>query len=162
MSILAKLQEARKTALKAKESVKATFLNYVISKAVMVGKNAVPPRDTSDAEIVGLIQKMIRDNQEEINLNQTDPARLKAQERSSSDTAVKLGENAILIEYLPQQLTGDELSGFIDGCIIAHKALGDTISIKLMGGIMKRLTEAYPGQFDKALASKLIKAALAA
>lgn len=156
MTIIQQLQEARNSALRAKDMVASGFYSYVISKATMIGKDASPPRDTTHGEVIALIQKLIRTNNDEILLNQTDENRIKF-DRFLADTATKLGENALLQAYLPVQLTEDEIRTVVEDLITIS---GKPLSAKLIGVIMKGLEASYSGQFDKTLASKIVKQAV--
>ncbi len=63
-------------------------------------------------------------------------------------------EIAVLSEYMPKQLSTEEVIAFIQEIIISHPGIN-------AGLIMKELSPKIKGQFDSKLANELVKAALA-
>lgn len=124
---------------KSGEKIKSSLLTTLYAEAVRVGKDD-GNRLTTDAEVVQVIKKFIKNNEETQNA-------LATQGKHSQEL---ISEADILKAYLPKQLSEMELTGIIS----SMKDLG-----KNMGDIMKHLKENYAGQYDGKLASEIAKKA---
>jgi uncharacterized protein YqeY len=102
----------------------------------------------SDDDLLGLLQKMIKQRQESIELyengNRVD---LAAQERE---------EIAIIAAYLPQQMSDEEAKAAIAGVVGEIGAQG----MKDMGKVMAALKQRYAGKMDFGKASPIVKGLL--
>jgi uncharacterized protein YqeY len=140
-----------KTAMKAKDERRLSTLRMVNStlknsdiEARGLGK---PP--LSDADALGVLQKMIKQRQESVELyDKGGRAELADQERA---------EIAIISSYLPKQMSEDDVKAAIAVEIAASGAAG----MKDMGKVIAALRAKYAGQMDFGKASGLVKAALA-
>lgn len=101
-----------------------------------------------DEEILGLLQKMIKQRQESQKIYQ-DNARPELAEQEGE-------EIAIIMSFMPKQMDDAEVSGAIDGAIAETGAAG----MKDMGKVMAALKERYAGKMDFGKASAAIKAKL--
>ena len=150
MTILANIKAEQLRARKDRDSIKATLLTTLIGDAVMVGKND-GNRESTDAEVVGVIKKFVANTTEVLGFLDGDP-KIKPSEIDKLKTEI-----TILKSFLPQQLSETELSDVI-GQIIETT---DASSIKDMGKVMKALKEQHSGKYDGAQANALIKARFA-
>ena len=99
----------------------------------------------SDDDILGLLQKMIKQRQESAGIyEQAGRAELAAQERE---------EAAIIAAYLPQQMDEAEMRVAIATAIDETGAA----SVKEMGKVIGALRGRYAGQMDFGKASALVK-----
>jgi uncharacterized protein len=99
----------------------------------------------SDEDILGLLQKMIKQRQESAGIYEdAGRAELAAQERE---------EAAIIAAYLPQQMNEAEMRAAITAAI-AETGAG---SVKDMGKVIGALRGRYAGQMDFGKASILVK-----
>ena len=99
----------------------------------------------SDEEILGLLQKMIKQRQESAGIyEQAGRAELAAQEREEAD---------IVASYLPQQMDEAGMRAAITAAISETGAA----SVKEMGKVIGALRGKYAGQMDFAKASALVK-----
>jgi uncharacterized protein YqeY len=99
----------------------------------------------SDEDILGMLQKMIKQRQESAGIyEQAGRAELAQQEREEAD---------IIASYLPKQLGEAEVRAAIENVIAKTGAT----SIKDMGKVIGALRAAYAGQMDFAKASALVK-----
>lgn len=146
MSLLQKIQAASLEARKNRETEKATLLVTLFSEAAIIGKND-GNRESTDDEVVKTIKKFLKNNHDTID----------TLIRHGHDATRFEDETTILEGFLPKQLSEAELSTLITTFV----ALLPERNIKQMGAIMKQLNAGYAGLFDGALASKLIKTALA-
>src|SRR6266481_1506866 len=102
----------------------------------------------TDADLLGVFQKMIKQRQEAVELyDKGGRAELAAQERE---------EIAIISAYLPKQMSEADVKGAIAAAIAETSAAG----IKDMGKVIGALKAKYAGQMDFAKASGMVKAAL--
>jgi uncharacterized protein len=101
--------------------------------------------EVSDADILDILAKMIKQREESEKIY-ADAGR--------ADLASQEGEEiSIIREYLPQQLSADQMSQAVADVIAELGAA----SVKDMGKVMAALKARYAGQMDFAKASQLVK-----
>ena len=143
-----RLNDALKAAMKAKEELSVSTLRLIlaalkdrdIAARTKGKKDGIP-----DEEVLGLLQSMIKQRRESI----------AAYEKGGRmDLAQKeAGEIAIIVGFLPQQMSEAEMAKAIDSVIEAVAAA----SLKDMGKAMAALKQQFAGQMDFAKASSLVK-----
>ena len=144
------INNAVKEAMKAKNERKLSTLrmvNSTIKNADIEARgNGKPP--LSDADLLGVFQKMIKQRQESVDLYR----------KGGRDDLVQQEQREIDIisGYLPKQMSDDELKAAI-GAVIKETGAA---SIKDMGRVMAALKERYAGQMDFAKAGGLVKTQL--
>jgi len=144
------INNAVKEAMKAKEERKLSTLRMVNSsiKNADIEARGQGKQPLSDEDILGLLQKMIKQRQESVELyDKGGRAELAAQERE---------EIAVISAYLPKQMSDDEVKAAIAATITDTGAAG----MKDMGKVIGALKAKYAGQMDFGKASGLVKAAL--
>jgi hypothetical protein len=144
------INNAVKEAMKAKEERKLSTLRMVNSsiKNADIEARGQGKQPLSDEDILGLLQKMIKQRQESVELyDKGGRAELAAQERE---------EIAVISAYLPKQMSEDEVKAAIATVIADTGAAG----MKDMGKVIGALKAKYAGQMDFGKASGLVKAAL--
>ena len=145
------INNAVKEAMKAKNERKLSTLrmvNSTIKNADIDARGQGKP-PLSDADLLGVFQKMIKQRQESVELyDKGGRAELANQERE---------EIAIITAYLPKQMSDDEVKAAIAAAIKDTGATG----MKDMGKVIGVLRGKYAGQMDFGKASGLVKAALA-
>jgi uncharacterized protein YqeY len=144
------INNAVKDAMKAKEERKLSTLrmvNSTIKNADIAARGEGKP-PLGDAEILSVLQKMIKQRQESVELYEKGGrAELAAAERE---------EIAVISAYLPKQMSDDEMKAAISAAIKETGAAG----MKDMGKVVGALKAKFAGQMDFARASGLVKAAL--
>lgn len=143
MSLLERIETDRTAARKGSNAPLASFLSFLIAEGRAVGKNAKPPRESEDSEIVGVVRKIIASNEE--NLRLTDDA----------DTNAKW-QNKVLNEYLPTQLSDENVETLIRE-FFTKQNRSEPLSQKDMGLVMSMLKEAYPSQYNPKRASEIAR-----
>ena len=143
-----RLNDALKAAMKAKEELSVSTLRLIlaalkdrdIAARTKGKKDGIP-----DEEVLGLLQSMIKQRRESI----------AAYEKGGRmDLAQKeAGEIAIIVGFLPQQMSEAEMAKAIDSVIESVAAA----SLKDMGKAMAALKQQFAGQMDFAKASALVK-----
>jgi uncharacterized protein YqeY len=145
MTLLTDIKDAQLVARKAHDAVATGVLTTLYSEAAMVGKNANPPRESTDAEVAATIRKFLKTTREFI---------MMAGDRRDADTVNRLSaEEEILEGFLPQQMTVDEITAVVRSFVEQN---GLTNS-KSMGLVMTMLKEQYGGMYDGKVASQIIK-----
>jgi uncharacterized protein YqeY len=105
-------------------------------------------KEVSDADILALLQKMVKSRQESMEIYEKNARpELAQQERE---------EIAIIQEFLPQQMSEAEVTAAIQAAIAETGAA----SIKDMGKVVGALKAKYTGQMDFAKASATVKGLL--
>jgi uncharacterized protein YqeY len=144
------INSALKNAMKSRDERGVSTLRLVNSalknadiEARGLGKPAL-----SDDDLLGLLQKMIKQRQESVELYEKGGRpELAARERE---------EIAIIAGFLPRQMSEDEAKAAISAAIGDLGAAG----MKDMGKVMAALKERHAGKMDFSRASALVKAAL--
>jgi uncharacterized protein YqeY len=144
------INTAVKEAMKAKDERKLSTLrmvNSTIKNADIAARGEGKPPLT-DADLLSVFQKMIKQRQESVELyDKGGRPELAAQERE---------EIAIIQAYLPKQMSDDDVKAAIAAVITETNAAG----VKDMGKVIGALKAKYAGQMDFGKASGMVKAAL--
>ncbi|MEC9392520.1 MAG: GatB/YqeY domain-containing protein [Pseudomonadota bacterium] len=101
--------------------------------------------DINDNDIINILSKMIKQRKES--------AEIFKKGNREDLYGNEIIEIKIIEEFMPKQLSEDQIISIIDGLILEH----DIKDMKGMGIIMGLLKRDYSGQMDLGLASKLIK-----
>lgn len=133
-----------KAAMKARDSLKSSVLSFL--RADMLNLATAKKKDKlDDAEIVTVIRKQVKQRQDSIQqFTQGGRLEMADKERKELD---------ILRNYLPVELSAEEIKRLIDEVVIAIGANG----VKDMGRVMKDLTIKLAGKADGRLVSDLVK-----
>lgn len=145
-TITAALKHATKAQDKRRMST-LRLMSAAIKDRDIAARTAGKPQAT-DAELLDLFAKMIKQREESEKIyTQAGRAELARQEAE---------EIAIIGEFLPKQLSGEEMEKAIAAAIAKTGASG----VKDMGKVMAELKAGYAGQMDFAKASALVKTRL--
>ncbi|MCD6525895.1 MAG: GatB/YqeY domain-containing protein [Desulfuromonas sp.] len=147
MSLTQRLTEAMKEAMKAKQplrlgvirSIRGAIKNAEIDKKIVM----------NDADIIGVMSTLLKQRRESAQIYR-DNDRVDLAEKEEQEIVV-------LQEFLPQQLSSDELKQLVEQTIAE---VGAT-SMKEMGMVMKKVTAQTVGRADGRQVSELVKACLA-
>lgn len=150
MSLIQDIKKASLEARKARDKAKSDLLTTLLSDIQMVGKND-GNREPTDGDAIITIKKYIK------NIDETMAAYGQALTEDVTN-AVHLHEDekALLLTFLPSQLTSTELTSILNEIV---SEIGAT-NMKDMGKIMKILKERSNGLYDGAEASKIVKSIL--
>jgi uncharacterized protein len=147
-----RLQAAMKDAMRAKEAARLSTLrliNAAIKDRDIAMRGDGQDQGVSDAEILGILGKMVKQRQESARAYQ-DGARLELAEK-------ELAEIKVIEEFLPRQLEAPEVTAAIASAIAESGAT----SIRDMGKVMAVLKSKYTGQMDFGAVGPRIKDMLA-
>lgn len=151
MDLRSRITEALKGAMKLKEAERLSTLR-LISAAIKDRDIALRGEGredgASDAEIMAILGKMVKQRQESIRAyEEGGRLELAAKER---------GEIGFIEAFLPRQLDATETAMAVDAAIAA---LGAT-SIRDVGRVMAELKARYAGQMDFGAVGPMVKARL--
>ena len=143
------INNALKEAMKAKDERKISTLRLVNSTFKNADIEARGSGKTlSDADLLSVLQKMIKQRQESKELYEKGGRPELAQQEAE--------EIAIIQAYLPKQMSDAEMGAAIDAAIKETGAAG----MKDMGKVIGLLRGKYAGQMDFGKASGLVKGKL--
>jgi len=145
------INTALKDAMKARDERRVSTLRLVNAaiKNADIEAETTKKSTLSDDDLLGLLQKMIKQRQESVEIyEQAGRKELADRER---------GEIEIIRSYLPKQMSDAEAKAAIAEVI---KATGAQ-SVKDMGKVMAALKQGYAGKMDFGKASGLVKSLLA-
>ncbi|MFA4889137.1 MAG: GatB/YqeY domain-containing protein [Candidatus Omnitrophota bacterium] len=136
-----------KEAMKARDSLKSTLLSSL--RAEFMNTSLAKKKDLlDDLEILGVINKLIKQHQDSIT---------QFKQGNRLDLAEKeTKELEILKAYLPPQLSEEEIKNIIAEAITSNGAQ----DMKDMGKVMKEVSLKTAGKADAKLVSDLVKARL--
>ena len=143
-----KIQQDIKAAMLAKDSVALASVR-AIKAAILLAKTAENGKPVDDAEIVKIIQKLVKQRKES--------ADIYSQQNRPELAENELAEAAVLEKYLPKQLSEAEVEEALKGIIaqVGASSMAD------MGKVMGVATKALAGQADGKLISALVRKLLA-
>ena len=137
----AKLQEAMKLAMKAKDKLRLDTIRGLLS-AIQYEEMEKKVEELAPDAIVATIQREVKRRREELEFAEK-ANRLELVDKFKTEIAVLEG-------FLPSQLSVTDLEKVITDL------KGSTPGLNV-GGVMKHLKEKYSGQFDSKLASELCR-----
>ena len=141
--LLSSIQEEVKTALKSGEKFRASTLRLIVSALKLEEKNKA--KALTDNEALEILTKMIKQRKDSISQFETANRMELAQKEKD--------EIEIIQNYLPEQLSEEELSVLINEVIKEINAE----SIKDMGKVMGELKKNYSDNLDFAKAGTFLK-----
>lgn len=143
MSLKEKLQQDWKDALKTGDKFKANIISMARAAVLQIEKTDGEKLD--DSKVIDVLSKEIKQRRE---------ALVEFEKGNRQDLVDKANDEIkILMNYLPQQLTEDEIKNIISDVV---KEVGAN-SMKDMGKVMKSVTPKTKGRADGSLVSKLVK-----
>ena len=149
MSLKEKLQSDLTDSMRNRDEIRSSTLRMILTAIKNEEVSGKEARELNDAELITVLSREAKKRREAAEA--FDQAG--AKDRADTERA----EGSIIAEYLPKQLSKDELRGLIGSAI---KETGAS-SPSQMGLVMKSLQPKIAGKADGALVSSLVKAALA-
>jgi hypothetical protein len=147
MTLKERVTEDMKAAMRAKDAARLSAVRLLL--AAMKQKEIDERVELTDADVLGIIDKMVKQRRESI---------AQFEKAGRNDLAdVEKSEIAVLSAYLPQQLSETEVGQAIAAAIAESGAAG----VKDMGKVMALLKPRLAGKTDMGKVSGLVKAKLA-
>ena len=148
MNLEAKIQQDLITAMKAKDEKTLRAVRAIKSAILLFKTSGTNAELDEDAEIK-MLQKMVKQRKESLSIfEQQGRAELAQTERE---------EIEVIEQYLPQQLSEDEIEATIQNIITEIGATG----MKDMGKVMGAANKAFAGRAEGAVISGIVKRLLA-
>ena len=146
MTLKERIQEDMKAAMRAKDAARLSAVRLLL--AAMKQKEVDERIELADADVLGIIEKMVKQRRESIAQYE------KAARRDLAD--VEKFEIGVLSAYLPQQMGDAEVAQAIAAAVSESGASG----VKDMGKVMALLKPRLAGRADMGKVSGLVKAKL--
>jgi uncharacterized protein len=152
MTMRERLQAALKDAMRAKEAERLSTLrliNAAIKDREIAARGDGAEAGVSDGDILGILGKMVKQRLESARAYE-EGGRLELAEK-------ELDEIKVIEEFLPRQLSADE----VDAAIVDAMTESGASTIRDMGRVMAVLKAKYTGQMDFGAVGPRIKDRLA-
>lgn len=147
MTLRAQISEDMKSAMRAKDSTRLGTIRLL--QAALKQREVDERIDLTDADVIGVIEKMLKQRRDSIAAYET---------ANRADLAdVEKAEVLVLQTYLPKQLTDEEVAAILEKVVAETGAA----SMKDMGKVMGMIKPLVAGKADMGKISGLIKARLA-
>jgi len=147
MSLQNQVMEQMKTAMKAKDTVALESLR-AIKSALLLAQTSGTGTKLSEADETKLIQKLVKQRK--------DSASIFTEQGREDLAAPELAQAAIIEQFLPEQLTEEEVEKVVVQTIDAIGADG----MKDMGKVMGLVSKELAGQADGKTISTIVKSKL--
>ncbi|CAM3297638.1 GatB/YqeY domain-containing protein [Zobellia roscoffensis] len=148
MGLQQKVMEQMKAAMKAKDTVALESLRAIKSALLMAQTSGTDEELTEDDEIQ-LVQKLVKQRKDSATI---------FKDQGREDLAEpELAQIAVLEQFLPEQLTEEEIEKVVVQTIDATGASG----VKDMGKVMGMVSKELAGQADGKTISAIVKKKLA-
>lgn len=148
MSLQEKVMEAMKTAMKAKDAQSLEALRAVKSALLLAQTETGSKADLTEAEEIKLLQKQVKQRK--------DSAAIYREQGREDLAEPELTQAQVIEQFLPQQLSEEEVSKIVDE-IIAETGAS---SMADMGKVMGLASTRLAGKADGKTISTVVKARL--
>ena len=147
MEIVDKIDKSLTDALKNKDQDRTLTLRSIISqkKQKEIEKRTQDKKNITDEDMILILNKMVKQRRESIELYK------QGGRQDLADKETK--ELKIIQEYLPEQLSEEEIKKICEQAINNLKAS----SLKDMGKVMGAIKSKYKGSVDLSIAGKILK-----
>ncbi len=142
-----RLANAVKDAMRAKASERLSTLRFL--QAAIKQREIDERKELSDAEVVAIIEKQVKQRKESIAAFE--------QAGRTETAAQETAEMAVLKEFLPQAASDADIAAAIDAALAEVQAQGVT-GAPAMGKVMAILKQALAGRADMSALSAQVKA----
>jgi uncharacterized protein YqeY len=146
MSLKARITEDMKAAMRARDAARLSAIRLLL--AAMKQREVDERIELSDADILGIIEKMLKQRRDSV-------TQYEAGGRQDLADVEKF-EIGVLSGYMPQQLSEAEIAGEVAAALAAAGAKG----MQDMGKVMALLKPKLAGRADMARVSSMVKAKL--
>ncbi|TRO83214.1 GatB/YqeY domain-containing protein [Desulfuromonas acetexigens] len=147
MSLQERLNTAMKEAMRAKNSLRLNAIRLV--KTAIKNKEIEARQEFDDQAVIGVLSTLVKQRRESGQVYR---------ESNRADLAEKEEQElAVIQEFLPQQLSEEEIKTIIEAAVAETGAA----SARDMGKVMKIVSAKTVGRADGRMVSELVKARLA-
>jgi uncharacterized protein len=143
MALRERLSEEMKHAMKSRDDLRLSAIRMV--RSAVKNKEIDVKRELADQEVVEVLSTLVKQRRESI--------RMFAEAGRDDLVAKEEKELAILLEFLPQQLSRDEVAALVEKVIAECGAQGS----RDMGKVMKLLMPHVAGRADGKMVSDVVR-----
>lgn len=137
--LIDEIKKANMQALKDKDKATRAALSTVINKYMLLNvENKVKGKETTDADVISILQKSVKELEEEKNMFVKAARQDKIDEMNIQINAVK--------KYLPEMMSEDEIRKIISG-----------LEDKSVKSVMAYFKENYAGKVEMAKVSQVLR-----
>ncbi len=148
MSLINRISESIKTAMKEKDSIKLDSLRAVKSALILLQTEKGSRSQIPKSEEIKTLQKLVKQRK--------DSAEIYRSQNRSDLAELEINQSKVIEDFLPQQISEDELRKIITNIIDQNEASG----MKDMGKVMGIATKELLGKADGKTISALVKSLL--
>ena len=152
MKIKEKIQVDLKEAMKANDIIKRDVLRLLSSaiKNTEIGKKK-EGGEISDSEVIKIVSQSVKQRRESAR---------QYKEGGRNDLAEKEEQELkVILNYLPRQLSAEEIKKIVDEVIIQTKSRSESDMGKVMGAVMQQAAGKADGNLVKKIVEKSLKTA---
>ena len=148
MSLEAKIMEALKEAMKAKDTIALESLRAVKSAILLAKTEAKAGETLAEEEEIKLLQRLVKQRKESADFYQ---------KQGREDLATpELAQAEIIAKFLPEQLSEEKVEAIIKEIVARVGAIG----MKEMGKVMGEANKELAGKADGKLIAAIVKKVL--
>ncbi|WP_405349710.1 GatB/YqeY domain-containing protein [Nonlabens sp. Asnod3-H03] len=144
MSLEKDIMTAMKEAMKAKDQTALAALRAVKSE-LLLAKTSGDTADLSEEDEIKLVQKLVKQRK--------DSARIFSEQNREDLSEPELAQAAVLEQFLPEQLSEEEIAKVVEDIIAQTGAAG----MKDMGKVMGMANQQLAGKADGRTISTIVK-----
>ena len=145
MTLMDKISEELKKAMKAKDNIALQSIRAIKSELLLLRTKSGTPNNLSNEEEMKVLQKLIKQRRESAKI---------FREQNRIDLAEPEEAQAKIIEgFLPEQLDEEKIRELVEEIILSTGAEG----IKDMGKVMSQASSKMAGQADGKIISIIVK-----
>ena len=148
MYLINRISESIKTAMKEKDSIKLESLRAVKAALILLQTEKGSGSQIPKSEEIKILQKLVKQRK--------DSAEIYRSQNRSDLVELEINQSKIIEDFLPQQISEDELRKIITNIIDQNEASG----MKDMGKVMGIATKELIGKADGKTISALVKSFL--
>ena len=148
MSLINRISESIKTAMKEKDSIKLESLRAVKSALILLQTEKGSGSQIPKSEEIKTLQKLVKQRK--------DSAEIYRSQNRSDLAELEIKQSKVIEDFLPQQISENELRKIITNIIDQNEASG----MKDMGKVMGIATKELLGKADGKTISALVKSLL--
>ena len=148
MSLIDKISESIKIAMREKDSIKLESLRAIKSSLLLSQTEKGKKGEISESEEIKILQKLVKQRK--------DSAQIYKSQNRNELAELEISQSKYIEEFLPDQISEDELKKIIQSIINASGASG----MKDMGKVMGIATKELLGRADGKTISSLVRTLL--
>ena len=149
MSLTTEIMTALKTAMKEKDQTALTALRAVKSAILLAQTETGSKEELTEEQELKILQKQVKQRK--------DSAALFLEQNREDLAAPELAEAAIISQFLPEEMSEEDIKKAVDAVIAQTGAEG----MKDMGKVMGLVSKELAGKADGKTISNIVKAQLA-